>query len=295
MKFLYLTYRNTKMYFKDKVSFFTSLISPLILLFLYVAFLANVYRDSYTETLGGVSDKIMNGLVGGQLLSSLLTVCTVTVAFSCSLMAVSDKTTGARVDILMAPVNDKTAGLAYFASALISAILVNVIATVACFIYLAIVGWYLSFADVILILAYIILLSTFGTALASIINLFLTSQGQIAAVSTVISAGYGFICGAYMPLASYGTTLQNILMLLPSSYTTSLMRGVSLRGVLAELESSGIPQEAISSIREYQDVDLKFFGNAVPSFVPLVVVLCTVALLLGVYLILNASLSKKKN
>ena len=38
-----LIQRNTKLYFKDKGMFFTSLITPVILLVLYATFLANVY------------------------------------------------------------------------------------------------------------------------------------------------------------------------------------------------------------------------------------------------------------
>ena len=39
--------RNCKLFFKDKGMFFASLITPVILLVLYAAFLANVYRDSF--------------------------------------------------------------------------------------------------------------------------------------------------------------------------------------------------------------------------------------------------------
>ena len=38
-----LVKRNTKLYFKDKGMFLTSLITPLILLVLYGTFLSNVY------------------------------------------------------------------------------------------------------------------------------------------------------------------------------------------------------------------------------------------------------------
>ena len=44
--------RNIKLFFKDKGMFFTSLITPAILLVLYVTFLGNVYRDSFTSNLG---------------------------------------------------------------------------------------------------------------------------------------------------------------------------------------------------------------------------------------------------
>ena len=43
--------RNCKLFFKDKGMFFASLITPVILLVLYAAFLANVYRDSFISAL----------------------------------------------------------------------------------------------------------------------------------------------------------------------------------------------------------------------------------------------------
>ena len=43
--------RNVKMFFKDKGTFFTSLITPIILLVLYVTFLYNVYEDSFRGAL----------------------------------------------------------------------------------------------------------------------------------------------------------------------------------------------------------------------------------------------------
>ena len=46
-----LVKRNTKLYFKDKGMFFTSLITPLILLVLYSTFLSNVYEDTFRSAL----------------------------------------------------------------------------------------------------------------------------------------------------------------------------------------------------------------------------------------------------
>ena len=46
-----LTRRNTKLFFKDKGMFFSSLITPIILLVLYVTFLAKVYRDSFASAI----------------------------------------------------------------------------------------------------------------------------------------------------------------------------------------------------------------------------------------------------
>ena len=65
---LILTKRNSKLFFKDKGMFFSSLITPAILLVLYVTFLSNVYRDSFLSALPegfALSDSIIDGVVGG--------------------------------------------------------------------------------------------------------------------------------------------------------------------------------------------------------------------------------------
>ena len=86
---LALTKRNTKLYFKDKGMFFSSLITPVILLVLYSTFLKKIYDDSFRSALDAagakISDDVLNGCVGGQLISSLLAVSCITVAF-CSLL-----------------------------------------------------------------------------------------------------------------------------------------------------------------------------------------------------------------
>ena len=60
----YLIARNCKVYFRDKGVFFTSLMAPLILLFLFVAFLGNVYRDSIRSVAQGfpLSDALVESI-----------------------------------------------------------------------------------------------------------------------------------------------------------------------------------------------------------------------------------------
>ena len=85
--------------------------------------------------------------------------------------------------------------------------LICIAAMIISFLYLWAVGWYLSLSDVVSLFLDVGLLVLFGTALSSVIHFFLSTQGQISAVGTIISAGYGFICGAYMPISSYGDGL----------------------------------------------------------------------------------------
>lgn len=154
---------------------------------------------------------------------------------------VQDKVTGARRDLQLTPVKPATMALGYYCATLCSTLLVCLVAAGLGLLYLGKVGWYLTAGDVALLLGDIVLLVFFGTALSSIINLFLSTQGQISAVGTIVSSGYGFICGAYMPISSFSTGLQRVLLFLPGTYGTALLRCHTMRGAFAALEAQGLP------------------------------------------------------
>lgn len=295
-KFILLTKRNIKLFFKDRGLFFTSLITPIILLVLYITFLANVYRDSFASALPDsirIPQKLIDGFVGGELFSSLLAVCCVTVSFCCNMLMVQDKITGARNDLTMAPVKSSVLSLSYYTATLISTLIVCYTATGACFIYIAKIGWYLSPKDVILIFIDVFLLVMFGTALSSVINFFLSTQGQVSAVGTIVSAGYGFICGAYMPLSSFGKGLQKVISFLPGTYGTSLIRNHALNGYFKEMSSFGFPDDVVEAVKDSVDCNLYFFDKAVSQSMMYAVMAAAVAVLILIYIVFSRFLSSK--
>ena len=289
--------RDCKLFFKDKGMFFTSLITPLILLVLYATFLANVYKDSFMSAMPEgfrVSEKLIDATVGGELFSSLLAVCCVTVAFCSNMLMVSDKVTGARKDFDVTPVKNSTLAFGYYSAAAFSTLIICVLASAACFAYLAAVGWYLTVSDVLCLLLDIVLLVLFGTALSSVINFFLSTQGQISAVGTIVSAGYGFICGAYMPISQFSKGLQRVISFLPGTYGTSLIRNHALRGVFEEMAATGFPKEVVEGIKDSIDCNLYFFDNKVELSAMYVIVAVSAAALIGIYILINTVFGKKK-
>ncbi|MBO5747047.1 MAG: ABC transporter permease [Clostridia bacterium] len=290
--------RNTKLFFKDKGLFFTSLVTPMILLLLYITFLGKVYRDAFESVINGIGikipDKLIDACVGGQLMSSLLAVCCVTVAFCSNMLMVNDKINGTIYDLKITPVKSSVMALGYYISTLISTLIVCFSAAAVCFIYLAVVGWYLNISDVFLLLFDVFLLVMFGTALSSIINLYLTSQGQISAVGTIVSAGYGFICGAYMPISQFSETLQKIISLLPGTYGTALLRNHAMQSAFREMADIGVQTEIIDGIKSSVDANIDFFGTTVKEPMMHIVLGGTVIILVGLYILLHSLRAKKK-
>lgn len=293
---LILIKRNVKLFFKDKGMFFTSLITPAILLVLYGTFLRNVYRDSFVSSMPEgftLSDSIINGLVGGELISSILAVSCVTVAFCSNMLMVQDKVTGAVRDLTVSPVKPSLLSLSYYIANLISTLLICYCAAGLCLVYVASVGWYMTLTDVLLLLLDITLTVLFGNALSSVINFFLSSQGQISAVGTIVSSGYGFICGAYMPISSFSVGLQKVISCLPGTYATALIRRHSMNGTLLEMQKNGVPEELIKGIKDSVDCNIYFFGNEVSSAAMYVVLIVSIIALLTVYVLLNKIVAKR--
>ena len=119
---LILIKRNIKLFFKDKGMFFTALITPMILLVLYATFLGNVYHDTFTSNLPDtftLSESIIDGLVGSQLISSILAVSCVTTAFCSNFLMVQDKANDTIKDLRISPVNSATLSLSYYIATLI--------------------------------------------------------------------------------------------------------------------------------------------------------------------------------
>lgn len=292
-----LMLRNTKMYFKDMGMFLTSLITPAILLILFMTFLGSIYKNSFVSAIPKgleVSDKLINGLVAGQLSSAMLATSCVTVAFCSNLLMVQDRANGIRKDLIVSPIKKTTLGLSYFLASILSTLIVNLTATMICFIYIGCMGWFLSVGEALLAILDVILLTLFGVSLASCINYFLNTQGQAGAVGTIVSSCYGFVCGAYMPISSYGKGLQNFMAFLPGTYGTSLIRNHMMNGALDSL-SEQLPSEAIKAMKDSVDVNLYFFDNSVEVWQMYLILLSFIVLFIALYLVFVKFVKRREN
>lgn len=286
-KIINLTIRNIKVYFSDKGMFLSSLITPAILLILYATFLSNVFQSTFVNAMPKgieLSKKLLNGLVKGQLVASLLSVSCITVAFCSNMLMVQDKVNENIKDLMITPTDKKTLVISYFLASFISTLIVNLFALILCLIYIASSGWFMNLTDVLLIILNVVILTLFGCVLSSIINSFLSTQGQISVVGTIVSSMYGFIAGAYMPMSQFGAGLRKVLLYLPTTYGTALMKNSVMRGPFRELEKI-VPGNIVNSLKKSLDIGLLFNGNVVEASTMYLIVLMTIVVLFAVYVL----------
>ena len=292
-KMSYLTLRNIKLYFIDNMSFLVSLITPLSLGVLFIAFLKSTYEDSILSIIQGfdLDQSLIDAFTGGWLFSSVLATSCITIAF-CSGMMVIDKINRANIDFMVSPVKKSTLQLSYVLANLFSTFIITFVLLIVGLIYLACVGFYITFVDILLIVFGIIITSLLGTILANIIWTFTHSQGVVSGVCTLVSALYGFICGAYMPISAMGQGMQYFVSLLPGTYATVLFRQGFLNSVLNRMRET-LPQGMINGIASGFDVKMSFFGHDVSTLALILVISISTIVLLGVFLSINKF--KKKN
>ncbi len=293
---LNFTARNMRMFFKDKGVVFTSLISPLVILILYILFLHGVLRDSFLSSLGGMplDDALINGFIAGYEVSSILAVSGVTVAFIANMTMVDDRITGARNDLMITPVNRSALVLGYYLATAAVTIVICYAAMFIGFIYIAALGWKIAAADVFATMLDVLLTCLFGTALSSVVCTFLRSRGAMTAVSTVISFSYGFICGAYYPISQFADGMANAVMCLPGTYFTGLLHN-HLMGAYSQLYlDAGLPSEAVTAILDSLDVNMYFFGSPVSIGKMYAVGFAVVVGLIAIFVLINVLRKKGK-
>jgi len=126
-----------------------------------------------------------------------------------------------------------------------------------------------------------------------LINCNLKTNGQASAVGTIVSSGYGFICGAYMPISNFGVGLQRVISFLPGTYATSLLRNHAMRSSFEKMSEINIPNELVDGIKKSLDCDLYFFDKQVPLYAMYIVLACSVLLISAAYILVCRIKNKK--
>ena len=148
------TMRNLKIFLKDKANIFFALLSPLIVLGLYILFLGRIQTDGLLSALQemGVSggEKEIRSFADCWMLSGVMASACITVPLCACGVMVQDRNRGIRADLAASPVPGWMPPAAYFFSVVAAGLIIGFAVLVICLVWLAATGsWFLSVADVL--------------------------------------------------------------------------------------------------------------------------------------------------
>ncbi len=243
-KFIGLTKRNLLVFFKNKQSVMFSMMTSIIVFALYLLFIKGTYTDALDQVvemnpgLGSlISESDIDTFANLVMLVGVLGSAMITVPFYCLTTVVHDRERKVDYDISATPVKRWQIVLSYFtASALSSIIMTGIILTAGLLILKVTDGLYITAASVLKAYGIVVLGSVSGTALFMVVVLFFKTASALGAFFGILSAGAGFIIGAYIPVSQFSDSIKTFCNLFPGSHITTLIRNALLNDILDKMD-----------------------------------------------------------
>lgn len=274
---LTLINRHTKLFFKDKLSVFFSLLSVFIIILLYVLFLS----ENITSNLPAFKDK--EAFVFLWMFAGIIAVTTATATLGAYGKFIEDKVNKKSEDLLITMVTSRQLAYSY----IIYSVMVGIIFTILLLLF-GYIYTFINFQMTIHIsvsLIMVIFLSVFmHTLLFYLIIANLKTMSAFSGLSTIVGTLIGFLAGIYIPIGLLPPYLQKIITIFPTTQATVLLKDLLMKDVLE-------PMQQIMPIKDYQElaymlgVELKWNEHALSNAFSWSYLVGLIIILLGVILI----------
>ena len=230
--------RNRKVYTRDRLAFFMSFLSVIILILVYQVFLGQIQIDAVKEALGSdtaSSDTIK--MVNYWLISGLTTIISMTSTLGAFGVMVSDKEKKLSEDFKVSPISNFKVELSYA----IFAILFGIILTMfSCVFAIGIFNGFASLLDYsakdyLTIFGFISLSTVLSASIILPILTFIQTSSAFTTLSTIVGTFIGFISGVYLSIGSVGETLQQVMTWFPMTQVNALLKQVLMKDSIAQV------------------------------------------------------------
>ena len=285
--------RNRKVYTRDRLAFFMSFLSVIILILVYQVFLGQIQIDAVKEALGSdtaSSDTIK--MVNYWLISGLTTIISMTSTLGAFGVMVSDKEKKLSEDFKVSPISNFKVELSYA----IFAILFGIILTMfSCVFAIGIFNGFASLLDYsakdyLTIFGIISLSTVLSASIILPILTFIQTSSAFTTLSTIVGTFIGFISGVYLSIGSVGETLQQVMTWFPMTQVNALLKQVLMKDSIAKVFDSA-PSSVVNEYKESYGVVLQ---NASGDHLSNQFMLVYISLIIVALLILHFFIKKVK-
>lgn len=251
--------RNRKVYMRDRMAFFMSFLSVIILILVYQVFLGQIQIDAIKAALHSQTastDTIQ--MVNYWLIAGLTTIISMTGTLGAFGVMVADREKKLNEDFKVSPTSPMTVELSYAIFAIIFGIILTMF---SCVFAIGIFNGFSSLLD-FSAMDYVQILGiiTFGTILSASIILpilaFIQTSSAFTTLSTIVGTFIGFISGVYLSIGSVGKTLQQVMTWFPLTQINALLKQVLIKDSLAKVFDKA-DQSVVMDYKESYGIILK--------------------------------------
>lgn len=226
MSTLRLCERNLKMYFRDKTAVFFSLLAVLIVIVLYILFLAQIQIDAVVESTNNIIDENnVSYLINSWILAGLLSITTVTSTLGGYGIIVEDVEKRKRMDFKSSPLSSMKYPSASVLSCIAIGTIISCVALAVYTLYIFITtGYCFGMQQFLQCIGFILLSSSMSATLLGFVVSFIKTSNGFSSISLVVGTVIGFLNGLYVPMGSLPEVIQNVLKCLPFGHIASVFR-----------------------------------------------------------------------
>ena len=287
---LELISRNRKVYTRDRLAFFMSFLSVIILILVYQVFLGQIQIDAIKEALNSdtaSTDTIQ--MVNYWLISGLTIIISMTSTLGAFGVMVSDREKKLSEDFKVSPVSNFKIELSYA----VFAILFGIIMTMFSCIFA--IGMFNGFSALLdySMMDYLSILGvvTMGTVLSATIILpilaFIRTSSAFTTLSTIVGTFIGFISGVYLSIGSVGGSLQQVMTWFPLTQVNALLKQILMKDTINKVFDKA-PTSIVTNYKESYGVILKnASGEHLSSQSMFAYIFIIIVVLLGVDLMIK--------
>ncbi|MEF2248438.1 MULTISPECIES: ABC transporter permease [unclassified Paenibacillus] len=247
-----LAKRNLKIFFRDKSNVFFSFLAVFIILGLYVIFLGDLMKKSFTQLTH------VDFVVDSWVMAGILAVTSITATLGAFGIMVGDRSSRIIKDFAAAPVSKNSIAAGYIISVIVIGLIMSVITFGFAELYIYLKGGeLLSFISALQVLGLIVLSVLASSSIIFFISSFISSQNAFSTVGTIVGTLIGFLTGIYIPIGSLPEAVQFLIKIFPVSHAAALFRQVMLERPM-ELSFSGADEQAVNSFQLDMGVHYQF-------------------------------------
>jgi multidrug/hemolysin transport system permease protein len=252
MSMLSFTERNLKVFFRDRLSVFFSLLAVFITIGLYVLFLGDMMQSNVGPT------PQARFVADSWIMAGLLAMVAVTATMSALGTMVEDRSRKLLRDFRASPLKRSTLVGGYMLGALVVGLVLSLLTFVLGQLYIVVYGGeFLSLGSTVKVLAIMLLNVASSTAMMIFMVSFFSSTNAYGAAASILGALIGFLTGIYVPIGILPTGVQYAVKLFPPAHGAALFRQVMMEDALA-LAFVGAPIDVVTSFKRSMGVVFEY-------------------------------------
>jgi multidrug/hemolysin transport system permease protein len=247
--------RNLRIFFRDRLNVFFSLLGAVILFGLYTLFLGNLQTTDLADSLPGATAEEVHAYVDSWMFAGIVLITTVTTGLGGLAVIVDDDQSGRFRDFLVAPLRRGQLVLGYLLSAVVVAVILSLVVLAISVLYLGFVrGVWLSVPALGRIVTIVVLACVAFTSISALIVSFVRTNGAFSGLATIVGTVLGFIAAAYIPVGAFPDAVSSVVAALPFAQAGMLLRREFADETLATITADAPGAEA--TLRAFYGIDL---------------------------------------